>query len=158
MTDTVTQAKRSQIMARVRSKNTGPEVKVRQALHAAGFRFRLHLKSLPGSPDIVLPKYRTAVFVNGCLWHWHGCKSSRMPSTNKLYWENKIQRNVERDRNNTISLKSCGWHIETIWGCQLELGIRDALGRLEERRSIIRNNQLEGRFKDPKCHKVLPSS
>ena len=146
MVDTVTQAKRSEIMGGVSSKNTRPEIRARRAFHSAGFRFRLHRKSLPGSPDIVFPRYRTAVFINGCLWHWHGCKSSRMPSTNKSYWENKIKRNVERDKKNLVALEELGWHIETIWGCQLELGIRDALNRLEERRSIIRNNQLEGSF------------
>ncbi len=118
--DKVSQAKRSWVMARVRSQNTSPEVMARKALHAAGFRFRLHVKALPGNPDIVLPRHKTVVFVHGCLWHWHGCKRSRMPATNISYWSQKIERNVKRDAANTDALRRTGWHVEVVWECELK--------------------------------------
>lgn len=112
--DTVSPSERSRIMRRVRSENTAPEMYVRRALHAAGFRFRLHDKRLPGSPDLVLSKYRTVVFVQGCLWHWHGCRRSRMPSSNVDYWYRKITSNVERDAMNAAALSDMGWRVELV--------------------------------------------
>ena len=134
MADTISQAQRSRVMARVRSKNTRPEIKVRRAIHAAGFRFQLHSKRLPGTPDIVLPRFKTAVFVNGCLWHWHGCKASRMPSTNADYWNAKIQRNTERDKQNVATLQADGWAVETLWECELETGTEAVIYRLIKKR------------------------
>lgn len=129
--DNVDKATRSWVMSRVHSKNTTPELKVRKALHAAGIRYRLHPKGLPGSPDLVLPKYRTVVFVNGCFWHWHGCKRSRMPVANREYWEHKIARTVERDRVALQELEADGYRVETIWECQLAADIQELLRKLE---------------------------
>ena len=117
-------------MRQVRSENTTPEMYVRRALHAAGFRFRLHDKRLPGNPDLVLARYKTVVFVQGCLWHWHGCRRSRMPSSNVDYWERKIARNVERDAKNTTVLSDTGWCVELVWECELATGTMSLIERL----------------------------
>lgn len=130
--DTVSSAERSRTMRQVRSENTAPEMYVRRALHAAGFRFRLHHKRLPGHPDIVLAKYKTAVFVQGCLWHWHGCRRSRMPSSNAGYWQRKIARNVERDAQNAATLSGMGWRVELVWECELADSTADLIARLPE--------------------------
>src|SRR3954465_2902184 len=99
MVDPLSAEQRSYVMSRVRSRNTAPEVRVRKALHALGFRFRLHRSDLPGSPDIVLPRYRLAIFVHGCFWHRHpGCRRASMPSTRVAYWEEKFCRTIARDR------------------------------------------------------------
>ncbi|MDE2899500.1 MAG: very short patch repair endonuclease [Chloroflexota bacterium] len=121
--DKVTKAKRSWIMSRVHSKRTSPEIATAKALHAAGFRFRLHRKDLPGKPDIVLPKYRVAVMVHGCLWHGHQCKRFRWPVANADYWRAKIERNVARDATNTEALRDAGWTVKVVWDCQLKEGI-----------------------------------
>ena len=117
-------------MRQVRSENTAPEMYVRRALHAAGFRFRLHDKRLPGKPDLVLTKYLTVVFVQGCLWHWHGCRRSRMPSSNTDYWQRKIARNVERDAKNLSALSDKGWRVELVWECELAASTADLIVRL----------------------------
>lgn len=109
-------------MRQVKSNGTSPEMKVRRALHAAGFRYRLHRKDLPGNPDLVLPRFRIALFIHGCFWHWHGCKRSRMPQDNRSYWETKIQRNVARDRKTLEALKLSGWSPSIIWECELSAG------------------------------------
>lgn len=132
--DNVDQATRSWVMSRVRSKDTTPELKVRKALYAAGFRYRLHPKGLPGKPDIVLPKYRVAIFVNGCFWHWHGCKRSRMPVANREYWQRKIDRNVERDKVARTQLEQAGYEVKTIWECQASEGIAHLLVSLASAR------------------------
>ena len=117
-------------MRQVRSVNTKPEMIVRSALHAAGYRFRLHRRDLPGNPDLVFPRYKVAVFVHGCFWHWHGCKRSRMPATNRDYWESKIARNVERDRETMTQLAALGWDVHVIWECDLKTGIDELTGNL----------------------------
>ena len=106
-------------MAAVKSKNTSCEMRVRRAIHGAGFRFRLHRKDIPGKPDLLLPRYRMAVFVHGCFWHWHGCKRSRMPSSNVEYWTSKIDRNVTRDQLHRQNLEALGWEPVVIWECDL---------------------------------------
>ncbi|MCC6630412.1 MAG: DNA mismatch endonuclease Vsr [Chloroflexi bacterium] len=111
---------RSSIMARIRSKNTGPEIQVRKALHRAGYRFRLHYSRLPGRPDLALPRFRLAIFVNGCFWHWHGCRHSRMPAHNRDYWTAKIFRNQERDLANHAQLSAMGWRLKVIWECEVK--------------------------------------
>jgi len=136
--DNLDQTTRSWVMSRVHSKNTVPELKVRKALHAAGFRYRLHLADLPGKPDIVLPKYRTVVFVNGCLWHWHGCKRSRMPVANREYWERKIEKNIARDLQSHKELEDAGYNVRVIWECQLTTDIDALLGNLTEMRERAR--------------------
>jgi len=117
-------------MRQVRSVNTRPEMIVRSALHAAGYRFRLHRRDLPGNPDLVFPRYKVVVFVHGCFWHWHGCKRSRMPATNRDYWESKIARNVERDRETMTQLAVLGWDVHVIWECDLKTGIDELTGNL----------------------------
>jgi DNA mismatch endonuclease, patch repair protein len=106
-------------MARISSKHTKPEIRVRRALHSRGFRFRLHRIDLPGKPDIVLPKWNLAIFVNGCFWHQHpGCTLASKPKTNTEYWGPKLLRNVKRDRRNRAALRRAGWRVAVIWECQ----------------------------------------
>lgn len=123
MTDTVDAQTRSRIMAAVRQRNTTAELKVRSALHRAGKRFRLHRKGLPGTPDIVFPSRKVAVFVHGCFWHGHGCKRSRPPSSNQSYWLPKIKENKERDRRKVEELESLGWHPIIVWECEIDVGV-----------------------------------
>lgn len=121
--DTVSKTVRSRIMSRVRSKDTKPELVVRKWLHRRGFRFRLHAKTLPGHPDIVLPKYKTVVFVNGCFWHRHeGCKRATVPETDKEKWLAKFADNVARDKAQRERLTLLGWHVVVLWQCQIEDG------------------------------------
>jgi len=109
MSDSYDQAKRSEVMSRVKSKNTKPEVRVRSTLHGLGYRFRLHRKDLPGNPDIVLPKHRTVILVHGCFWHQHpGCRKATIPKNNHAYWERKLRRNVERDLKAKAALHEGG--------------------------------------------------
>lgn len=108
-------------MSQVRSKDTKPEIKVRSALHRAGFRFRLHAEDLPGKPDIVLPKYHSVVQVHGCFWHRHDCKKgNQVPDTNRAFWQTKLERNEERDRTNREALQDQGWKVLTVWECELK--------------------------------------
>jgi DNA mismatch endonuclease (patch repair protein) len=121
MVDRVSKKIRSLIMARVRSKNTQPEIVVRALLHRLGFRFGLHTAKLPGKPDLFLPKYRTIIFVHGCFWHRHrNCKRASIPTTNIGYWSKKFSRNVERDKTNVRLLKKGGWNVLTVWECQIK--------------------------------------
>jgi DNA mismatch endonuclease (patch repair protein) len=115
----MTPEQRSERMGRVRQKNTKPEMRLRSWLHAAGYRFRLHRKDLPGTPDIVLPRHRTAIFVHGCFWHGHDCRRGRLPSSNSAYWEEKITRNKQRDAGAVAALIQLGWHPVEIWECEL---------------------------------------
>lgn len=120
MTDTLPPERRSWVMSRVRSKNTKPEIKVRSILHRLGYRFRIRGTKLPGSPDIVLKKYQTVVFVHGCFWHQHkGCKKSRLPKSNQEFWSAKFNKNIERDRQNMIALNDLGWKVVVVWECEL---------------------------------------
>lgn len=105
-------------MSRIGSKNTAPEAVVRQMLHAMGYRFRLHRKDLPGTPDIVLPARRTAIFVHGCFWHAHGCKIGRPPKIRPEFWGPKLERNRARDLENVAGLRAAGWTVETVWQCE----------------------------------------
>lgn len=130
MTDTISKEKRSWNMAQIRSKNTQPEVAVRSWLHRTGFRFRIHRRDLPGSPDIVLSRYHIVIFVNGCFWHQHHkCKYATMPKTNNRYWNEKLKRNVSRDRKNHAKLKSTGWRVLTLWECV----INNNFSKIEEK-------------------------
>lgn len=120
-TDNLSPEKRSETMSKIRSKNTLAENKVRSALHRAGFRFRIHKKSLPGNPDVVLPKHKIAVFVHGCFWHRHmGCSRMTFPKSNKLYWEKKFNTNVLRDKRARDELTSQGWLVRVIWECEVK--------------------------------------
>jgi len=118
--DTVSPEKRSWTMAQVKGRDTGPEKVVRSLLHSMGYRFRLQRKDLPGKPDIVLPKYRTAVFVHGCYWHRHpGCKRATTPTSNTGYWDAKFSRTVARDARNQKELANLGWTVLIVWECEL---------------------------------------
>ena len=107
-------------MSGIRGRNTRPEMQVRKGLHAAGFRYRLHDRTLPGKPDIVLPKYRAVIFVHGCFWHGHGCHLFRLPSTRTGFWKEKITGNAERDRETVRKLMEAGWRVGTVWECALK--------------------------------------
>ena len=119
--DHLTQEKRSWNMSRIKSKDTTPERIVRSFLHRNGFRFRLHVKDLPGKPDIVLPKYKTVIEVRGCYWHRHeGCKDATTPSTNTDFWQKKFAENVARDKRTEQELKALGWNVIVVWECEVE--------------------------------------
>lgn len=121
MPDVMTPQQRHVCMSHIRSKNTKPEQLVRQALWHKGFRYRLHVKDLPGKPDIVLPKYKAAIFINGCFWHGHeGCKDFVIPKSNTTFWLEKIGKNKERDAKDETALTSAGWKVITIWECELK--------------------------------------
>jgi len=121
MTDIKSQADRSYNMSRIRSDDTKPEMLVRKFLFARGFRYRIHVKELPGKPDIVLKKYRTVIFINGCFWHAHeGCKDFVWPRSNQAFWKQKIENNVVRDQINYEKLRSQGWNVIICWECQLK--------------------------------------
>jgi len=121
MADVHTKEIRSYNMSRIRSKDTKPEMLVRKFLHKHGFRYRLHVKDLPGKPDIVLPKYKTVIFIHGCFWHGHeGCKYYVIPKTRTEWWLHKIQGNATNDTNAESQLKSSGWNIIKIWECELK--------------------------------------
>ena len=112
---------RSRNMSAIKSKNTKPEIKVRKVLHSMGYRFRLHSKDLPGSPDIVLPKYKTVIFVHGCFWHRHeNCKYASTPKTRQEFWEAKFRENINRDKLNQENLSSKGWKIIIVWECEIK--------------------------------------
>lgn len=139
MADKHTKEVRSMNMSHIGSKNTKPEQKVRKYLFSCGLRYRKNVKDLPGRPDIVFPKYRTIVFVNGCFWHHHNCKRFVWPLTNKKYWYNKINRNVERDRENKERLEKDFWNVLIIWECELKKSVAEKnLDKLYQK--IVSNN------------------
>jgi DNA mismatch endonuclease (patch repair protein) len=117
--DILTTAQRSERMKRVRQRNTKPEIQLRKLLHAAGYRFRLHRKDLPGTPDIVLPGRRIAIFVHGCFWHGHDCKAGRLPTSNTAFWAAKIDANRTRDAKALEALVHTGWNPMVVWQCEL---------------------------------------
>lgn len=119
MADNVDRPTRSRMMAAVRSQDTGPEVAIRKALHARGLRYRTNVRNLPGRPDIVLPKYRAAIFVHGCFWHRHDCSLFRLPATRREFWAKKLERNRARDAEVRQALSKIGWRCLTIWECAL---------------------------------------
>lgn len=124
-------------MKRIPSKNTIPEVKFRRALFRKGYRYRIHKKDLPGKPDIVLKKYNTVIFINGCFWHQHEhCKRSNIPKSNTTYWTEKLNRNIERDKKNYAALEKLGWKILIIWECELK-DLNNAIYKFEKHIGII---------------------
>lgn len=129
MTDTVDRQTRSRMMSAIKGKDTGPEMRVRAYLHAAGLRYRLHDRKLPGKPDLAFPQHRVALFVHGCFWHRHpGCRFATVPSSNKEFWQKKFEANVIRDRLKEEQLTRLGWHVIRIWECEThEAGGIDAL-------------------------------
>ena len=134
MADNHSKEVRSMNMSHIRSKNSKPEELVRKYLFSKGFRYRKNVKMLPGCPDIVLPKYKTVIFVNGCFWHKHDCPRFVWPSSNEDYWRPKIMGNIERDKRNIAELQQLGWTVLTVWECELKKKVIDAtLEQLEKR-------------------------
>jgi len=120
MTDIFNPGRRSEVMSRIRAKNTAPELVVRSMVHRMGFRFRLHDRKLPGCPDLVLARLGRVIFVHGCFWHGHpGCKKSKLPESNREFWEAKISTNFARDRRNIAALRKVGWKVLVVWQCSL---------------------------------------
>ena len=161
MPDILTPLQRHNCMSRIHGKNTKPEILVRKGLHARGFRFRLHNKKLPGCPDVVLPRYGVVIMVNGCFWHGHkGCQYATKPKSNIEFWEIKIARNRHRDEVTNAHLEALGWHVITIWECELK-GKSTATSRLDalaeeireagiallERKALSKNNRLAAQSK-----------
>ena len=118
--DIYSKNKRSNIMSRISGNNTKPEILVRKYLVSHGFRYRKNKKELPGKPDIVLSKYHVIIFINGCFWHGHTCRAGRLPETNHAFWENKIHKNILRDKKNIQELETRGWKVIVIWECELK--------------------------------------
>lgn len=127
MADTFTRAQRSQIMAAVKSKHTSPEMIVRRLVHRLGYRYRLHVKQLPGAPDLVFPRLKKVILVSGCFWHGHSCGACRIPATRRSYWTAKIDRNARRDRRTRRALAKVGWSVLVIWECQTKRAMRERL-------------------------------
>ena len=135
MSDTVLPEVRSRIMASVRGRDTRPELYVRRAVWSKGFRYRLHVRRLPGTPDLALAKYKVAVFVQGCFWHQHGCHRSKRPTSNRDYWDRKLDGNLARDAQNQARLRELGWTVTKIWECRLQHDTEMTLRFLETLRS-----------------------
>ena len=126
MVDKFSKETRSHVMSRIRGKDTKPEILVRSYLFSRGLRFRKNDRRYPGSPDIVLPKYNTIVFVHGCFWHFHdGCKYAKMPKSNVDYWKKKLCRNKDRDERNQKELEAMGWNVIIVWECELKKDKRE---------------------------------
>lgn len=136
---------RSRNMAAIRSRDTAPELLVRRAVHAAGFRFRLHSRKLPGRPDLVFPRYRVAVFVHGCFWHGHVCKEARRPRSNLSYWTPKIDGNVARDARNVAALRRAGWHVFVVRECTARSGAVRIIKTLRSARKKTKGAHLSRR-------------
>lgn len=164
MADRLTPEQRSECMSRIHSKDTRPEVLLRKALWNAGFRYRKNVRSLPGTPDIVLASYRTAIFVNGCFWHGHeGCRLNVMPKTNSRFWKDKINRNRRRDIVTAACLEARGWNVITVWECSLYGKdfsrtldeIKDSLAANKESWAALRAEKAEKRMKESEERKRL---
>lgn len=118
--DVMSPRARSRLMAQVKSKDTGPELRVRCLVHSLGLRFRLHDRRLPGTPDLVLRRHRAVIFVHGCFWHRHECARATMPKSNLKYWTEKFAANLQRDRRHAAALRRLGWRVLTVWECQTD--------------------------------------
>lgn len=143
MTDTVDSQKRSEMMSRIRSRDTKPEIIVRRIAHRLGLRFRIHRKDLPGCPDIVFPRYRAVIMVHGCFWHRHpGCRYAYTPKTRVRFWQEKFENNVVRDRRNETALHELGWRVLVIWECETrDLGAVEA--RIKEHLAVPDDRRAE---------------
>lgn len=141
MSDFLSKDRRSALMSRVRNRGTAAERYVRTAVWSAGFRYRLNVRRLPGSPDLVLRRYNTVALVQGCFWHGHDCrKGQRRPSTNVEFWNRKLDGNVERDVANQTKLQSLGWNVHIVWECRLRQDTEDLLASLREMRAATAEN------------------
>lgn len=138
----MTPEQRFKCMSHNRAKNTGPELSLRHTLWSQGFRYKVNDKKLPGSPDIVLPKYRTVIFIHGCFWHGHnGCRFYTVPKTNTDFWTAKVARNQERDQEVWRQLEAKGWSVIIVWECELKkAALEETVGRIRE--EILRNGEL----------------
>jgi DNA mismatch endonuclease (patch repair protein) len=140
MADVLTPAQRQLNMSRIRGRDTKLEMLIRRGLHARGLRYRLHDRSLPGRPDLVLPKYHTAVFIHGCFWHAHGCALSKLPATRQDFWQKKLEGNAARDERALAALQASGWRVLVIWECALRGQKRLSESRvLDSAEMFIRN-------------------
>ena len=139
MADTLSKEQRSALMSRVRTRDTTPELHVRRLVWRAGFRYRLAVKSLPGRPDLVLPRYKTVVFVHGCFWHGHDCRKGRRPSSNREFWDRKLDGNIARDELSRRRLEADGWSVAVVWECDLEQGTQVLISDLQAKRSVSTN-------------------
>jgi DNA mismatch endonuclease (patch repair protein) len=138
------------MMAKVKGRDTKPELAVRRALFREGFRYRLHRGDLPGRPDIVLGRYRQAIFVHGCFWHGHDCpKGKKRPASNATFWNMKLDGNTERDRRNRSALEAAGWNVVVIWECELETGLSCLLDRLRQGDHAVRRPATTAPVKYP---------
>ncbi|MEM6898561.1 MAG: very short patch repair endonuclease [Pseudomonadota bacterium] len=145
--DSVSRKQRSANMRRVRGAHTKPEIFVRKWLHKNGYRFRLHRKDLAGKPDIVLPKFKATIFVNGCFWHGHDCPRGKRPSSNTEFWNKKLDRNIQRDQANYADLKANGWHVLILWECDLRKRHDHTLERLRHSLDELHSSNLaQSRF------------
>ncbi|MBO3759994.1 very short patch repair endonuclease [Ciceribacter sp. L1K22] len=143
MADIVSGEVRSRMMSGIRGKDTRPEMLIRRALHAGGFRYRLHEKRLSGKPDLVFPRLRAVLFVHGCFWHGHDCHLFRLPSTRTDFWRDKIAGNVERDRRSTEALRDTGWRVGTVWECALKGKTRLPLASIVDSLALwLRSDQV----------------
>jgi len=143
MTDVVDSATRSRMMSGIRGKDTAPELGVRKFIHSKGYRFKLHRKDLPGSPDLTLNKYRLVIFVHGCFWHRHpGCFYATSPATRRDFWQNKLTRNAQRDEEQRLLLADLGWRVLVVWEC----GIKHDADRMEEIVDFIKSNETLGHW------------
>ena len=141
MSDRITPEQRSWNMSRIKSKDTGIEVAVRKRLFSYGYRYRKNDRKLPGKPDIVLPKYRTVIFIHGCFWHMHqGCKNARLPKTNTAFWEEKLNHNISNDNKNRHLLEESGWNVITIWECEIEADLDAVTQRIAEKLTSENSN------------------
>ncbi|MGD9709926.1 MAG: very short patch repair endonuclease [Halothiobacillaceae bacterium] len=145
MADIVDKATRSRMMSGIRGKDTKPELVVRKFLHAQGLRYRLHVKELPGQPDLVFPKYKAVVFVHGCFWHGHNCRLFKVPATRTEFWLDKIHGNIERDKKVVDRLIELGWRVATVWECAIKGSKGSSQGYLHPLADWIRSSK-QARF------------
>ncbi len=143
MSDKLTKEHRSWNMSRIKGKDTTIEILVRKALFHDGFRFRKNVKTLPGKPDIVLPKYKTVIFVHGCYWHGHNCKEFHIPKTNSEFWVNKFNRNIENDKKHYAQLQDLGWNVIIVWECEIEKKFEETISRIESELKLQLEKPLE---------------
>nr|WP_183697045.1 very short patch repair endonuclease [Alloprevotella rava] len=151
--------KRSECMSRIRSKNTKPELALRKALFARGFRYRVNDKKLPGKPDIVLPKYKTVIFIHGCFWHGHeDCKYAYIPKTNTRFWIDKITSNAERDKVNAEKLTALGWNVLTVWECEIrhthKQNLTPLIDRVEAEILVNMTKKISMKFYQERANKI----
>ncbi len=131
--DNMTPQQRSQTMSKIRSHNTSPEQRIRSALHRCGYRFRKNLTNLPGTPDIVLKKFKTVIFVNGCFWHQHaGCPKASMPKSNEDYWQKKFHKTIVRDAKNIKKLQELGWRVIVVWECEIDENLEKTASKIKK--------------------------